>query len=203
MMTVVVKRHAVAPDKNREPILGALRQLLPHAGTVLEIASGTGQHAVYFARELPSIVWQPSDVDADAVDSIQAWRAEAALPNLRAPVPIDVTHEDWEVPPAHAIVCINMVHIAPWAACVGLLNGAPRHLIARGRLIFYGPFVIPGRETAPSNVEFDASLRRQNPAWGLRDLGEITRLAEARGLDRTHVIDLPSNNVVAAFQIRA
>jgi hypothetical protein len=199
MMTFVVKRHAAAPDKNREPILGALRQLLPPAGTVLEIASGTGQHAAYFAKELPSIVWQPSDVDADALDSIQAWRTEAALPNLRAPVQVDVTHEDWEVLPAHAIVCINMVHIAPWAACVGLLNGAPRHLMARGRLILYGPYVIPGRETAPSNLEFDASLRRQNPAWGLRDLGEITRLAEARGMQRTHVLDMPSNNVVVAF----
>jgi hypothetical protein len=201
MMSVVVKRHASATDKNREPILGALRTLLPPAGTVLEVASGTGQHAVHFARALPSIVWQPSEVDPESLESIHAWRAEAALPNLRAPVELDVTREDWEVAPAHAIVCINMTHIAPWAATTALLTNGPRHLLARGLLILYGPYVIPGRETAPSNVEFDASLRRQNPAWGLRDLGEVTRIAETRGWERTQVLDMPSNNVVVAFKL--
>jgi SAM-dependent methyltransferase len=196
-----VKRHAIATDKNRDVILAALRQLLPPAGKVLEIASGTGQHAVYFAHALPSIVWQPSDRDPDALDSIEAWRREAALPNLRRPLEIDTTHEEWGVAePVDAIVNINMAHDAPWAAFVGLLNGAPRCLRPGGRLIVYGPWIISGRPTASSNQEFDAGLRRQDPRLGLRDLDQATAIAESRGLTRDTLTDCPSNNVIIGFR---
>jgi len=194
------KRHAIAPDRNREPILAVLQEVLPPAGTVLEIGSGTGQHAVFYADKFPSIVWQPSDVDADALDSIAAWRGEAALPNLRPPIHLDARAEVWDTEPVSAIVAINVVHISPWATCVGMLTGAGRYLLPGGAIIFYGPFLRPDRATAPSNLEFDAEMRRQNPAWGLRDIGVVAAVAESRGLTLDRIVDMPSNNIMAVFR---
>ena len=162
-----------AVARNREPILAVLRRVLPERGTVLEIASGTGEHAAYFATHLPHLTWQPTDVDPDALASIEAHRAEANAPNLLAPVVLDVTAPRWPVDAADAIVSINMIHIAPWAAAEGLMRGAAR-LLAPGHVLYlYGPFKENGQHTAPSNAAFDAGLRARDPAWGVRDTGEV------------------------------
>lgn len=197
-----VKRHAPATERNRDPILAVLRDELPARGVVLEIASGTGQHAVHFARALPQLTWQPSDLDDDARRSIEAWREEAGLPNLAPPLVLDVTAAPaaWPVAAADAIVCANMVHIAPWQASLGLLDGAA-HLLAPGApLITYGPYRFEGRFTAPSNQAFDASLRARDPAWGVRDLGELAREAARRGLLLASIRALPANNHVVVYR---
>lgn len=160
--------------RNRDPILDVLRRVLPPRGLVLEIASGSGEHAVYFAERLPSIFWQPTDSDANALASIGAYRNAANASNLLPPLMLDVTAERWPVERADVVTCCNMIHIAPWAAAEGLVAGAARVLGAGGMLFLYGPFKIDGRHTAPSNHDFDLDLRRRNPAWGIRDLGEVT-----------------------------
>ncbi len=186
--------------RNRDPILNVLRRALPPRGLVLEIASGSGEHAVYFARALPSLTWQPTDRDAEALASIAAHRAAADAPNLLPPLPLDVTAQVWPLAQAEAIVCCNMIHIAPWAACEGLIAGAARVLTAGGVLYLYGPYKIGGRHTAPSNAAFDTDLRARNPAWGIRDLDEVTALAESRGLVRVDTVEMPANNLSAIFQ---
>ena len=195
-----MKRHAPATERNREPILAVLRQLLPARGTVLEIGSGTGEHAVYFARELPHLTWQPSDPSAVARASIAAWAAEARLPNLRPALPIDATGGPFEVPDLVAVVAINMVHIAPWAATEGLVAGAGAALPAEGVLLLYGPFKRDGRHTAPSNAAFDVELRAQDPRWGVRDLDAVTELAAAAGLTLDRVVRMPANNLCLGFR---
>lgn len=193
-----MKRHAPAAERNREPILEVLRRVLPELGRALEIASGSGEHAVHFARSLPGIVWQPSDPDPGALASIEAWRGEAGLTNLLAPITLD-TSEEWSAPPADAIVCINMIHIAPWQACEGLLRGSALLLPPGGLLYLYGPFRFDGRFTAPSNEAFDASLRARDPSWGVRDLAEVTALAITRGFVPGEVIAMPANNHSVIF----
>jgi hypothetical protein len=199
-VTLDARRRAPATARNREPILGELRSILAGARAVLEIASGTGEHAVHFARNLPHLEWQPSDVDADNLASIEAHRAEAALPNLRAPVRLDVLAPDWSVSGVDAIVCINMIHIAPFACCRALVAGAARLLPAGGSLVLYGPFRFDGVFLAPSNEAFDASLRARDPAWGVRDLADVTALAVAAGLTPGEVIALPANNHLVVFR---
>lgn len=159
---------APAAARNRDPILRILRQVLLERGTVLEIASGSGEHAVHFAARLPHLIWQPS---------ISARRAAVNLSNLLAPIQLDVEATEWPITSADAVVCINMLHIAPWSVTEGLLAGAGRVLPAGGVLYIYGPFQENGRHTAPSNAAFDASLRARNPDWGVRDLDKITDLA--------------------------
>ncbi len=211
MPGVVAKRHAPAAARNREPIRDALGDVLPARGLVLEVASGSGEHAVFLARAFPALAWQPTDADPSALASIEAWRAEAALPNLLAPVPLDARELEWNVPPLQAIVCINMIHISPWESCLGLFAGAARNLAERpsetaedptrsAPLVLYGPFRFGGRFTAPSNAEFDASLRARDPAWGVRDLDDVTRVATAVGFEREHVIEMPANNHVIVFR---
>jgi hypothetical protein len=195
-----MKRHAPATDRNREPILDVLRDILPPSGVVLEIASGSGQHAAFFAPRLPGIQWQPSDPDPEALASIEAWRSEAGAPNLRSPIQIDVTREDWGIDAAAAIVCVNMIHIAPWAACEGLFKGASMLLPTGAPLYLYGPFRFDGRFTAPSNEAFDASLRARDPSWGVRDLADVTALAKNHGLSREAVIAMPANNHSIVFR---
>jgi SAM-dependent methyltransferase len=197
------KRHAPATERNREPLLAVLREVLPERGRVLEVASGTGQHAVYFARALPGLEWQPTDGDAGSLQSIEAWREEEGLPNVRPPVVLDASAPEWPVEEADAVVCINMVHISPWEACRGLMRGAARVLPPGGPLVLYGPYFIEGRPTAPSNLAFDASLRERNPAWGVRELEAVTEEARAHGLERERVVDMPSNNVTVVFRGRA
>lgn len=195
-----MKRDAPATARNREPILAVLRTILPPAGTVLEIASGTGQHAVHFARALAGLTWQPSDPDPAARASIAAWAAEARLANLRPPLAIDVVSGSFDVPDVAAVVTINMVHISPWEATLGLLRGAAAALPAGGPLYLYGPYRRGGTHTAPTNAMFDAELRAQNPAWGVRDLEAVEAAAAVEGLRLHRFVEMPANNLSVTFR---
>jgi SAM-dependent methyltransferase len=195
-----MKRHAPAAARNREPILAVLRGLLPEGARVLEIASGTGEHAAAFARELPGVTWQPSDADPAARASIEAWRREEGRANLLPALEIDASAPPWEVDEVDAVVAINLVHVAPWRAAEGLFAGASRVLAPGGVLFLYGPYRFDGAFTAPSNAAFDASLRAQDPAWGVRDVSDLTRLAEAGGLAREAVVAMPANNHCLVFR---
>ncbi|MFO0754915.1 MAG: DUF938 domain-containing protein [Byssovorax sp.] len=196
-----MKRHAPAAARNRDPILAVLREELPEEGVVLEIASGSGEHATHFAAALPALTFQPSDPDPDAVASIEAHRADAGLANLRAPIALDVLDEGWERGLlADAIVCINMIHIAPWEATIGLFAGAAR-LLAEGRpLVLYGPYRFEGAVFAPSNEAFDASLRERDPRWGVRDYGRIVEVARSADFEPARTVDMPANNHVLVFR---
>lgn len=189
------RRHAPAAQRNREAIAAVLADHLPDHGLVLEIASGSGEHALHFAARFPSLDWQPSDPDPAALRSIAAWSAEAALPNLRPPLRIDARSDDWPIERADAILCINMVHISPWSATLGLMRGAARLLPAGGLLYLYGPYLRAGIETAPSNLAFDQSLRSRDPDWGLRDVADIEATARDAGLCLTHIVPMPANNL--------
>jgi SAM-dependent methyltransferase len=193
--------HAPAAARNRDPILRLLQDHLPRRGLVLEIASGSGEHIAHFARASdPGLVFQPSDADPAARSSIDAWTAALGLPNVRPAVAIDVTSEHWPVPHADAVLCINMIHIAPWAATIGLMRGAARVLGSRGLLYLYGPFRRKGGPTAPSNERFDQDLRRQNPAWGVRDIEAVAAQAAAEGFASPLVEDMPANNLSLIFR---
>ncbi len=194
---------APAVARNREPILAVLRRVLPTQGTVLEIASGSGEHAVHFAAGLPHLTWQPADVDPDALRSITAYRAAARLPNLLPPLALDAAAPDWPVTRADAVVSINMIHIAPWSAAQGLMAGAERILAAGDVLYLYGPFKEDGQHTAPSNAAFDLSLRQRNPQWGVRDVGDVCELAQQHGLALVERVAMPANNLSLVFQYRA
>jgi len=196
------RRHAPATQRNRDAILGALGRHLPARGTVLEVASGTGEHAAHFAAALPGLVFQPSDPDPGARASVDAWAAGARLPNLRAALALDVAAPDWEaaVGGVDAVLCVNMVHIAPWAATEGLMRGAAKLLPAGGVLCLYGPFKRGGQHTAPSNAAFDADLRASDPAWGVRDLEAVAARAVARGFGSPVVEKMPANNLFVVFR---
>jgi SAM-dependent methyltransferase len=194
-----MKRHAPATERNREPLLTVLREVLPTEGTLLEVASGTGQHAVYFARAFPGLTWQPTDGDAAALESIDAWRAEEGLTNMLPARVLDASSDAWPVSHADAMLCVNMIHIAPWSACQGLMRGAARVLRPGGRLVLYGPYFVEGRETAPSNLAFDESLKARDPSWGVRELGAVTAEAARHGLQRERVVEMPSNNLTVVF----
>jgi SAM-dependent methyltransferase len=190
-----------ATARNRDPILSVLKPRLPSRGLVLEIAAGAGEHAVWFAAALPGLQWQPTDRDREALASIAAWRAQAALPNLLAPLRLDAADPDsWPVDHADAVVSINMIHIAPWAAAQGLMTGAGRVLAPGGLLFLYGPYLEPGVDTAPSNLAFDESLRRRNPDWGVRRLDEVEALAAEQGLRLEERIAMPANNLSLIFR---
>jgi SAM-dependent methyltransferase len=194
------KQHAPAAARNREPIRAVLARELPRHGTVLEIASGSGEHAIAFAGAFPGVAWQPSDASEPAVASIAAWRAEAQLANLRPPIALDVTAATWPIAHADAIVCINMIHIAPWEATLGLFAGAAR-LLAPGALLYlYGPYRFAGAFTAASNAEFDRSLRARDPRWGVRDVGELGAVALAHGFALRDTIAMPANNHSLVFR---
>jgi uncharacterized protein DUF938 len=196
-----LKLHAPATERNREPILAVLRAVLPPRGVVLEIAAGSGEHAVFFAAALPHLTWQPTDPGVESLSSITDHRAEAALANLRAPLRCDVTEPGWARDlAADAVVCVNMIHIAPWEACLGLLAGASALLAPGSPLYLYGPYRIDGAFTAPSNADFDASLRARDPRWGVRDLDEVTRAAKAAGFTRERVTPMPANNHSIVFR---
>jgi len=198
----VTKLTWAAPERNKQPILEVLERVLPETGTLLEIASGTGQHAVHFAQHLPRWVIQPSDLDSANLASIRAWRLDAALPNLRDPMALDVCSDDWQVPPSSAIFSANLIHIAPWEAALGLVRGAARHLLGGGLLIVYGPFRIGGAHTAPSNQAFDASLRAQDARFGVRDLESLQAVAEEVGFSFVKRVEMPANNQTIVFTRR-
>jgi hypothetical protein len=194
------RRFAPAAQRNREPIRGVLQQVLPPSGLVLEIASGSGEHAVYFAAAFPSLTWQPSDPDRLDRASIAAWTASAAVANVLPPLALDATAERWPIERADAVVNINMIHIAPWAACVGLFRGASALLAPAAPLVLYGPFRRGGRHTARSNEDFDRSLQAQDSAWGVRDLDEVAAVAAAHGFDAPTIFEMPSNNLSVVFR---
>jgi SAM-dependent methyltransferase len=193
---------APAVARNRDPILAVLRRFLPSRGTVLEIASGTGEHAAHFARHLPHLIWQPTDPDPDALASISAHRSAAQLGNLLAPVRLDVTASDWPIRQADAVVSINMIHISPWTAAQGLMSGAARLLSAGEVLYLYGPFKENGIHTAPSNAAFDASLRARDPLWGVRDVSDVCELAGSHGFEFAERVAMPANNLSLVFRRR-
>ncbi len=193
------QRHAPATARNRQPILEVLRRVLPASGTVLEVASGSGEHGVFFAAQLPEIAWQPTDQDPEAIESVEAWNSEENVANLRQPLNLDAASPKWPIGSADALVCINMVHISPWAATLGLLDGASRILPVGGPLILYGPYHLAGRPTAASNLDFDASLRARNPEWGLRNAEDVVREANSRQLELNEIVDMPANNVILVF----
>lgn len=191
------KKHAPATARNREAILDVLRLLLPPAGLVLEIASGSGEHCAYFAPHFPALDWQPSDPDATARSSIAAWCD--GLANVRAPLAIDAA-TDWPIARADAMLCVNMVHISPWEATLGLLAGAGRLLPQGAPLILYGPYRRAEVPTAESNQTFDRSLKARDPRWGLRDVGQVTQAALAQGLAFDRLIEMPANNLVLVYR---
>ncbi len=195
-------RLSAAPAlRNRDPILGVLRAHLPQQGRVLEIASGTGEHVSHFAAHLPGLDFQPSDIDPDRRASVDAYAAD--LPNVRRAIALDTTTDWTDGLPAQgfaAVICINMIHIAPWAACEGLIAGAARVLAADGVLVLYGPYRIGGAHTAASNAAFDADLRGRNAEWGIRDLEQVSALAERLGFAAPAVVAMPANNHCVLFR---
>ncbi|TVQ08493.1 MAG: DUF938 domain-containing protein [Leptolyngbya sp. DLM2.Bin27] len=225
------RRYAPATERNREPILAVLQRVLPPTGTVLEISSGTGEHAVFFAPRLAPRQWLPSDLNPEARHSIAAWREAAPADNLHPPLALDAAAPvwpvetqpsetqpsetqpsdaqpsgdlplalDWQRHPITALVNINMIHISPWAACLGLMAGAGRILPPGGVLYLYGPYKQGGQHTAPSNAAFDASLQAQNPHWGVRDLETVVAAAEAEGLTLVETTVMPANNLSVVFR---
>jgi SAM-dependent methyltransferase len=197
------RRFAPATQRNRAPILAVLERTLPERGLVLEIASGTGEHAVAFAEALPALVFQPSDVDPEALASAEAWRAHSGLANVRPPIALDVHAVPWPLRERpDAILCTNLIHIAPWSACLALLDGASAALAPGAPLVLYGPYREGGAHTAPSNAAFDASLRERDARWGVRDQGEVAAEATARGLDLVEVVAMPANNRTLVFRRR-
>ncbi|HEX4738839.1 MAG TPA: DUF938 domain-containing protein [Allosphingosinicella sp.] len=194
------RRSAPHVARNAEPIAAVLREVLPEHGLVLEVASGTGEHALHFARTFPDLRWQPSDPDPAALRSIEAWRAAAGPENLLPPITLDAKSDEWPIDTAGAVVCINMVHISPWTATLGLLVGAARLLDPGAPLILYGPYRRAGVPTAPSNEAFDQSLRTRNPDWGLRNLEDVASEAAQRGFALERVVEMPANNLTVVFR---
>ncbi|MEE4378138.1 MAG: DUF938 domain-containing protein [Candidatus Competibacteraceae bacterium] len=191
--------HSPAAEQNKGPILEALKSRLPRTGTVLEIASGTGQHVVHFAQALPQLIWQPSEPEDEWREAIRYRIAAANLHNVNLPLALDVLEQSWPISQADAILCSNMIHIAPWEATLALLQGAGRLLSNGGVMFLYGPYRRFGQHTAPSNAAFDADLRMRNPSWGVRDLEEVARIARQEGLELNEVIEMPVNNLSVVF----
>lgn len=198
----MAKQHAPATLRNREPIAEVLARELPATGTVLEIAAGTGEHAVHFAQSFPALHWQPTDPSPEAIASIAAYRAEYRGTNLSAPLLLDAAKpETWSVREAAAILCINMIHISPWEATLGLFRGAAQLLgSGGGPLICYGPFLEQGVETAPSNLDFDVSLKARDSRWGLRDADEVSKVASKHKMARSARYALPANNIMLVYR---
>ena len=195
------KLHAPATLRNREAILDVLQRVLPPDGLVLELNSGTGEHAAFLAPRLAPRQWQPSDLDEDARASIAAHAEDTGASNLLPPVEIDVTWDKWPVQQATAVISVNMIHIAPWEACLGLLDGAARILTpGKGILYLYGPFKRDQAHTAPSNEAFDQSLRTRDARWGVRDLEDVSAEAKKRGLELAEIAEMPSNNLSVIFR---
>ena len=200
MTSISQRQYAAAAERNRGPILAVLRRLVPEGARVLEVASGTGQHAAYFAAHLPGVRWQPSDVEPALFASISAWAQAEGATNVREPVRLDCAAARWPSGAFEVVYCANMIHIAPWECCLGLLRGAGERLVAGGRLLLYGPFRIRGEHTSESNAAFDASLHARDPRWGVRDLDEIRKRAAEQGLRYVERVQMPANNLVVVFE---
>ena len=189
-----------ATERNRDAILDVLRSVLPANGLVLEIASGSGEHVMHFARAFPGLTFQPSDPEDAALQSVAAWTQDSGLANVRPPVMLDATYGHWPVTAADAVLCINMIHIAPWRASEGLFHGAAKLLPAGAPLYLYGPYRRADVVTAPSNEAFDASLKARNPEWGLRDLETVAALARDCGFTGPVITEMPANNLSVVFR---
>ncbi|MGD1866641.1 MAG: DUF938 domain-containing protein [Phormidesmis sp.] len=202
------RQYASATERNREPILAVLKKVLPTSGTVLEIASGTGEHATFMAPRLSHLSWQPSEMNPLLIDSIQAWAAALPAPNLRKPITLDVNVSPWPVerqpehlaaPAVTAIVSVNMIHISPWESCLQLMAGAERVLPKGGVLYLYGPYKQKGEHTAPSNEAFDEMLKSRNPQWGIRDMETVCETAQQHSLELSQIVPMPANNFSVVF----
>lgn len=194
-------RTSPAADRNKGPILDVLRGVLPASGHVLEIASGTGQHVVHFAAAFPTLIWHPSDTDAESRNDVRERVHRERLANVHEPIFLDVHDVPWPIADRFdAIVCINMIHIAPWSAALALMQGAAKHLASGGALVLYGPFMEDGRHTAESNAAFDASLRARDAAWGVRELEVVAHVAAEHGLMQQEVVRMPANNLTVVFR---
>ena len=197
------RQYAPATQRNREPIFQVLSTILPASSNILEIASGTGEHAIYLASKLQSCRWTPSDANSQALESIAAWKNTCSLDNLKLPLLINVTQAGWQQQligqKIEAIVNINMIHISPWQACLGLLEGAGQILPKGGTLYLYGPYKQDGEHTAPSNASFDRSLRDRNPLWGVRDLEKVVAAAADCSFSLQQIIPMPANNLSVVF----
>ncbi|RYZ09792.1 MAG: DUF938 domain-containing protein [Myxococcales bacterium] len=189
-----------APERNKQPILEVLERIVPSTGTLLEVASGTGQHAAHFAARLPALLYQPTDLEDANLASIRAWRSELSLPNLLAPLRLDVCESPWPVGEVQVVYNANMVHIAPWECAVGLFRGAARHLAPGGVLLMYGPFLVGGAHTAPSNQAFDEDLKRRDPRFGVRELEQVVALAAEHGVTFEERVQMPANNQSLIFR---
>jgi SAM-dependent methyltransferase len=196
------RQSAPAALRNRDPILDVLRKVLPREGRVLEIASGSGEHVVHFARHLPGLTFQPSDPSADTLRSIDGWMADAELRNILPPLLFDASEPDWPFRDLAGLICINMIHIAPWRATEGLMRGAAQALASGAPLYLYGPYRRSDVVTADSNEAFDTSLKARHPEWGLRDLDTVAALATQHGFDGPELIEMPANNLSIVFRRR-
>ena len=194
------RRFAPATERNRDAIVEVLQGVLPQRGLVLEVASGSGEHAVHFARAFPKLLWQPSDPDAEALSSIRSWRDSEGAFNLLPPVELDAAAVGWPIASAEAVVCINMVHISPWSATQGLMAGAGRLLEAGAPLYLYGAYRQEGVPFAPSNEAFDQSLKSRNPEWGVRKLEDVAAEGARHGLQLESVVPMPANNLSVVFR---
>jgi uncharacterized protein DUF938 len=187
-------------ERNKEPVAALLRQVLPEEGLVLEVSSGTGQHVVHFAAQMPRLTWQPSEYDEESFISIGHWLASESPPNVRPPLRLDVHDQPWPVSAAAAVMCMNMIHIAPWSAAEALIRGAGAILSAGGVLFLYGPYRRGGEHTSPSNETFDGQLRARNAAWGVRDVEAVAALAAAQGFGAPEIFEMPANNLSLVFR---
>jgi hypothetical protein len=194
------RQYAPATLRNRDFILDVLRDVLPMTGVILEIASGSGEHVVHFARNFPALVFQPSDPESDALLSVAAWVKATRVTNVRAPIALDALHSVWPIASADGIICINMVHISPWDATVGLIRGAAAILPPGSPFYLYGPYKRKGFTTAPSNQAFDRNLRDRDPTWGLRDLEAVAAIAQSVGFSIPAVTEMPANNLTVVFR---
>ncbi|MDJ1170051.1 DUF938 domain-containing protein [Roseofilum sp. BLCC_M154] len=203
-MTANLRQYAPATQRNREPILEILQRVLPPTGTVLEVASGTGEHAVFFAPCLQPRSWLPSDCNPQSLESIKAWQGDDPCDFLYPPIGLDAENIPWDLKGYEAeiaaIVCINMIHISPWAVCLGLMAGAEQVLPSEGILYLYGPYKQNGEHTAASNEAFDRSLRASNPLWGVRNLEDVIEVAKSHDLRHLETIEMPANNLSVVFQ---
>lgn len=202
------RKYSAAAARNRDAILSVLKMKLPATGTILEVASGSGEHIVYFAKHCPDLTFQPSDPSPEALASIAAWVSEASVPNVKQPVALDVSQYEWQArlieeqsgASIDGLYCSNMIHIAPWEACTGLITGAGKLLQTGSPLIFYGPFFQNGTEAAPGNVAFDQDLRLRNSLWGIRHLDAIADVANDAGFLAPEITEMPSNNLCVTFR---
>lgn len=187
-------------ERNKAPIAEVLARVLPDAGLVLEIASGTGQHVAHFAKAFPGLTWQPSDADPELREAVASRIREEQLANVMPPIELDVTRRPWPLQAADALICINMIHIAPWSATLALFDGAKALLPPKHVLFTYGPYRRHGRHTSESNAQFDADLRARNPKWGVRDLEAVSEVADRAGFTLNEIVEMPANNLSLVFQ---